>query len=126
MLYKKSLKIIKKDMVQKEQVFKAIKRAYKHLHYLSESDILDYFEVSSVIELRVHIPKVIPHDGAGQQFDLRVMDSCLCTDGYGNMKELYDSEKEAERRVEMLLAERGLNLGVYPCPYNCGWHLTKG
>jgi hypothetical protein len=49
-----------------------------------------------------------------------------CTDGSGKCKRLYYSEEDAERRADILYEEEGVNLEVYECPHNDGWHLTKG
>jgi len=41
-------------------------------------------------------------------------------------KETYRSKQEALMRAEIIQEEKGLYLSVYPCPFNEGWHLTKG
>lgn len=48
-----------------------------------------------------------------------------CTGADGRPKEAYATERDAERRAEILRAERGLFLRAYPCEYGQGWHLTK-
>ena len=48
--------------------------------------------------------------------------SCTCNDAQGNPKLLYTSEKEAQNALTYLK----LNLSIYPCPSERGWHLTKG
>lgn len=48
-----------------------------------------------------------------------------CTDSRGNYKALYDSKKDADRRAGILYKEQGVQLKVYSCLYNNGWHLTK-
>lgn len=40
-------------------------------------------------------------------------------------KQAYETEECAERRAAILLAERGVRLRVYACPYGEGWHLTS-
>ncbi|HHD78324.1 MAG TPA: hypothetical protein ENK98_01595 [Epsilonproteobacteria bacterium] len=47
---------------------------------------------------------------------------CTCTDSNGNPKYLYTSQKE----IEYILSSKSINLKSYPCPYEKGWHLTKG
>lgn len=49
-----------------------------------------------------------------------------CTDRYGKSKELYFTQKDAERRANIIYQERGLSLNTYQCEYSQGWHLTKG
>jgi hypothetical protein len=48
-----------------------------------------------------------------------------CTDSHGQPKQAYESEDAAERRAEIILEERGVDLRVYECPYGEGWHLTS-
>ncbi len=47
---------------------------------------------------------------------------CTCKDSNGENKYLYTSHKE----LEYLLASKTISLYAYPCPYEKGWHLTKG
>lgn len=48
-----------------------------------------------------------------------------CKDSNGNLKALYETRETAQRRADILAEERNVNLSVYPCPYNAGWHLTS-
>jgi len=47
---------------------------------------------------------------------------CSCKDSDGESKYLYNSKEE----IEYLLASKHISLQSYPCPYEKGWHLTKG
>ena len=47
---------------------------------------------------------------------------CTCTDSHGESKYLYHSQQE----LEYLLSSTHISLTSYPCPYEKGWHLTKG
>jgi len=47
---------------------------------------------------------------------------CSCIDSNGESKYLYSSQKE----IEYLLASKYISLQSYRCPYEKGWHLTKG
>lgn len=47
---------------------------------------------------------------------------CSCTDSNGERKYLYHSTQE----LEYLLSSTHISLSSYPCPYEKGWHLTKG
>ncbi len=47
---------------------------------------------------------------------------CTCTDSNGETKYLYHSQQE----IEYILASKQVSLTSYPCPYERGWHITKG
>lgn len=47
---------------------------------------------------------------------------CTCRDSNGQSKYLYHSQQE----LEYLLSSTHISLTNYPCPYEKGWHLTKG
>jgi len=47
---------------------------------------------------------------------------CSCTDSNGERKYLYHSTQE----LKYLLSSTHIALTSYPCPYEKGWHLTKG
>jgi len=51
---------------------------------------------------------------------------CICKDAQGNPKNLYISQKEAQKELQHLLETQYISLEVYPCPSESGWHLTKG
>ena len=48
-----------------------------------------------------------------------------CTSSEGKPKQLYKSEKAAQKRADCLRAERDITLYIYECPHQHGWHLTK-
>lgn len=48
--------------------------------------------------------------------------TCSCTDSNGESKYLYHSQQE----MEYLLSSKHISLTSYPCPYEKGWHITKG
>ena len=50
----------------------------------------------------------------------------FCTDRNGNKKDLYYTERDAFRRAEINMQEKGVALKIYKCPNQEGWHLTKG
>jgi len=52
-------------------------------------------------------------------------DCGYCTGADGRYKATYGSSEDAERRADILRDERGVDLRVYPCPHDDGWHLTK-
>jgi hypothetical protein len=47
---------------------------------------------------------------------------CICKNSNGEFKYLYKSREE----LDYMLASKSINLKSYPCPYEKGWHLTKG
>lgn len=48
-----------------------------------------------------------------------------CTDSEGEPKRLYQSYEDAERRAEIIYEERGIELDIYECEHDDGWHLTS-
>jgi hypothetical protein len=48
-----------------------------------------------------------------------------CVDRKGNKKESYRTEAEAEKRAKIIQQQRNVDLDVYPCPYQNGWHLRS-
>ena len=49
-----------------------------------------------------------------------------CISRNGKRKALYKSQNDADNRASILAKEQGVDLLVYKCPHNRGWHLTKG
>ncbi len=47
---------------------------------------------------------------------------CTCQDANGEYKYLYKTKDE----LEYILASKSIKLKSYPCPYEKGWHSTKG
>ena len=47
---------------------------------------------------------------------------CSCLDAEGERKYLYSTQKE----ITYILAKKDIQLYTYPCPFEKGWHLTKG
>ena len=92
MAYKKTLKIIKNRILEKE-------KSQKKSQYTDNTS-----------------------RWSSEQIDM--LDNCLCTDRKHQFKEIYISEHEAEKQAKYLNDMLGVNISVYPCPYNAGWHLT--
>ena len=129
MRLKKSLKPIRKKMAQKGNVFITIKRVYIHLSELSNDEILDYYHVKSIKELDAHIEHIktiLLKRTENYKEELEGIDTCFCTDSHDNFKDLYLTQKEVQQRIKLLYKEQRIKLKFYPCPYDCGWHLTKG
>lgn len=51
---------------------------------------------------------------------------CNCEDMHGNLKNLYLSQNKAQKEVKYLRETQQISLNIYPCPFESGWHLTKG
>ncbi|MDR0453314.1 MAG: hypothetical protein LBH05_00715 [Deferribacteraceae bacterium] len=49
-----------------------------------------------------------------------------CVDSHKQPKQLYLTESSAKTRSEILEKEKGTMLKIYKCPYQKGFHLTKG
>lgn len=56
--FKEALTNIKNDMIEKEEVFEAIRRGYSQLENSSETEILEYFSISSAKELQGHVSNI--------------------------------------------------------------------
>lgn len=121
---KKSLQSIKNELVQNEEILKALQKSYPHLAHLSENQILNYFNVKSIQELDGHIER-IKESQEPQNLTVQKNEICSCTDSHGQTKDLYDSEVSAKEQIRKLSKEKRLQLSIYICPYGCGWHLTK-
>lgn len=51
---------------------------------------------------------------------------CECMDAQGYPKTLYATQKEAKEELAYLTVRSSLRLHIYPCPFEKGWHLSKG
>ena len=49
-----------------------------------------------------------------------------CTSSNGEPKASYRSKRDAVLRSQIIREVKGLELNVYACPLNRGWHLTRG
>lgn len=125
---KEELKPIKKIIVEKNDIFKTIKRIYPHLSGYSHKEILSYYQVTTIKELETHIEHIktkLYNKTENYQKELEGIDNCFCTDANGCFKNLYPSENNALQTIERIYKEQQIKLIAYPCPYHCGWHLTK-
>jgi len=121
----KSLQSIKADIAKKEETLKALQKTYPHLSNLSETEILTYFEVSTIPELSKYIKCIKESEHSHEILTLKESHICSCTDSKGQSKDIYDSEASAQREITLSTTEKRLKLSVYICPDDCGWHLTK-
>jgi hypothetical protein len=48
-----------------------------------------------------------------------------CTAGDGTYKNTYRTKREANVRADIIYGEQDIDLKVYKCRYEGGWHLTK-
>ena len=49
-----------------------------------------------------------------------------CIGNNGKRKALYKTQSDAANRADILAKDQKVDLTVYKCPHNRGWHLTKG
>jgi hypothetical protein len=50
---------------------------------------------------------------------------CKCKSSKGRAKVLYDTKEVALNKAAVIKQSRGVELVVYPCPVNKGWHLSS-
>lgn len=125
---KKSLKPIKKKIQNKNKLYITIRHVYTHLSEFSNKEILDYYNVTSLKELDSHIEHIkelLTKQIENYEEELKQIDTCFCLDSHGDFKYLYLTQKEAQKQVEFALKTKRIKLVPYPCPFHCGWHLTK-
>jgi hypothetical protein len=125
---KKSLKPIQKKLSKMHHAYATIRQVFPHLHVLENQEILDYYNVKNVEALEEHIAymkRIIKQKENHFQETLDEMKGCFCQDAKGEFKYLYPTKKEAERQVTYSLKSRGVKLKCYPCPYHCGWHVSR-
>jgi len=125
---KKSLKPIKKNLQNKNRLFATIRHVYTHLSELSNEEILDYYNVSSLKELEGHIEyvkEVLKKQIENYKEELEELNTCFCVDSRREFKYLYESKKEAEQQLLFSFKTKRIKLSLYACPFHCGWHLSK-
>ena len=120
---KKSLQTLKSDLAYKETLLKTIYNHYPHLSDFSQEALLAYFQFDTLSELNEHIKDVIQTSAENNMADTML---CTCKDGKGEFKALYKTEALAQEQADRSKTQPNIKLKVYPCPYGCGWHLTKG
>lgn len=122
----KSLQAIKTELAKKEAALKSIRKKHPHLAYLSEAEILAYFQVTSIDALNKHIKQI--ENASLYHTDHLISDNtiCRCTDSRGELKTLYETQTLAQEEIDQLKVQKLPKLRVYACPSGHGWHLTKG
>ena len=124
--FKKSFQALKADLSSKETTLKTLQKYYPHLKQLSEKEILAYFHVSTIDELKEHIQHTKKLSISTPGHTINDSTICSCIDAKGVLKDLYNTQELAQEEADELIKHKRLNLRVYPCPYGYGWHLTKG
>ena len=126
---KKFLKPIKKRLhYNKDHPFRTIRHLYSHLSELTNEEILDYYNVTTITELSQHlnhIKKILQQKIENYQEELTEIDACFCLDAKKEFKYLYPTKKEAQKQIEFAKKTKRIKLALYPCPYHCGWHLHR-
>jgi len=125
---KKPLKSIKKKLNNKQKLFVTIKRVYTHLSELSNEEILEYYQVTSLKELEQHIEhikNILKKQIENYEEELKEIDACFCLDSRGDFKYLYVTKQEAQKQSNYTWQTKRIKLTLYSCPYHCGWHLSR-
>ena len=125
---KKSLKPIKQRLYSKHQAYTTIRQVYTHLDAFSDAEILNYYQVKDVKGLAAHIEhikNILKNKVDNYQEALDEIDTCFCKDSQKNFKYLYTTQKEALRQQVYTQTTKCIKLKIYPCPYHCGWHLSR-
>jgi len=120
---KKSLQTLKSDLTRKETLLKTIQKHYPHLSHFSLEELLVYFQLDTLNELKVYIEDSTRTSSEDAMTDTML---CTCKDSKGEFKVLYETETLALKQVEISKMQPSVSLKVYPCPCGCGWHLSKG
>ena len=122
----KKLKPLKEQYKQEKQAFSKIRKIYVDPNSFSNEEVLNYFNLSSkkaLIKFTSQL-KIVEH--ADDEVVRQSNFLCTCTNTDGMRKEFYKTKRDAERVCILRRKELRLNLVVYPCPTDNGWHLTKG
>ncbi|MEA1953239.1 MAG: hypothetical protein U9O24_02470 [Campylobacterota bacterium] len=119
---KKSLQIVKNHILKKEEILKSIHNIHPDLSHLSIEEILSYFKTNNLEDLKNHIKSI-----RQQQVPLvkELLKPCSCVDRKGRIKDLYTSEVLAIEEKKRVKKEKNIQLSIYSCPSNQGWHLTS-
>ncbi len=117
-----NLKTLKQHLQQEEQAFKKLKHHYLYLRDMSDEEIMVYLNFRSKSEVVAFVGQLQPTQQRGFHDQ---SDRCRCVDSHGVPKNLYVTEKDAEKVRIHIAHERQITLKSYPCPTVNGWHLTK-
>ena len=120
---KKSLKSLKSDLSQKENLLKTVQNCFPHLSDASQEELLAYFQLDTFGELKVYIETL---SQTSHEYDIENTMICTCKDGKGEFKVLYETEVLAKEQADISRLQSNVKLKIYPCPCGYGWHLTKG
>jgi len=94
--------------MKSETCFEKMLGEYLPQHF-TENDVKDNSEYSKII---------FNHLG--------LYEKCTkCTAGDGTYKNAYRTQHEAWLKSIMIFEDKNINLRIYKCKYDCGWHLTK-
>jgi len=117
------LKALKRQLNEEEKLLLRLKHDYPHLAKMNKVALMHYFYVTDKHKLFAYI-KVLTEKRYATKDEATVC-VCSCHDSYGIPKILYASRSEAESVVQYVLKNRQLQLKIYPCPWEQGWHLSK-
>ncbi len=120
---KKSLQVVKKRILKKEEILRDIHYLDPHLSSFSLEEVFIYFNTTKLEILKEHIKSIKLQKN--NHLDKITTKSCFCVDSKGYLKDLYASEVLAVKQKERLYKENSILLNVYLCPNRCGWHLSR-
>lgn len=120
---KKSLQTLKDDLARKESILKSIQNHHPHLAKFSEEEVLAYFHLTTIEDLKEYIQNSIK---TSNENEMNHNTLCSCKNSNGEFKELYNTHELAQHGADKLMIYQRVKLRIYPCPYGNGWHLTKG
>jgi len=119
----KSFASLKKQCEKEERAFAYLRKSYSYLSYLSDTEILQFFDLDKredIVSYRVLTKQT---SMALEKNSNEAI--CLCMDSEGNGKLFYVTYDEAEQKRLFLEKEQQIKLKVYACPTSNGWHLSK-
>ncbi len=115
-------KKLRKQFSEEEKAFTVIKKKYAHLAKLRDDEILLYCECKSRSDIIHYVNQLKKDEFIDKSIEVAI---CTCSDGSGNIKNLYLSRKDAEQVSALARKEQNITLNIYACPTSTGWHLSK-
>lgn len=93
--------------------------------YTSESEALHHINYLKNGSVPYHCSKC-GHWHISPRSRITVSKICnLCTDSSGKHKQAYATKVDAIKRADLIFKEQKVDLEVYKCPYDNGWHLRS-
>ena len=115
------IKITLSSKIKSKKISKKISLLFPNLTTFTLKELLVYFECKDSEELYFYLDTALPTNENEQSVTI-----CDCRDALGVLKDLYKEEKFALKETEIVFRQKKIKLKMYRCPYEMGWHLTKG